>query len=117
MTVPVLGARGARLWAAYVDLVDGVRGLVLLEEAARTADRLDKLDEILRGDVEVWAKLVHDLRTEDYELRIDSALVEARQQASVLRQLIGSLPLKGVSNDDDPDSWLDALPAEVRDSS
>lgn len=98
------------MWSAYEMLVDGERGLVLLEEAARIADRLDKLDALLRGDADVWARLVHDVRTKDYELRIDSALIEARQQASVLRQLIAGLPLKGMpANDADSDAWVDDL--------
>lgn len=108
---PRFGPRGKRLWDAYEVLVDGQRGLVLLEEAARLADRLDKLDDLLRGDASVWAKLVHDLRTEDYELRIDSALVEARQQQGVLRQILTSLPLKGVVDGGDADAWLDNLSA------
>lgn len=103
------GPRGQRLWDAYSADVDGQRGLVLLEEACRTADRLDKLDALLQGDVDVWCRLVHDVRTEDYELKIDSALTEARQQQNVLRQLIGSLPLKEPDDPDDGDAWLDAV--------
>lgn len=106
---PVLGMKGRRLWSAYELLVDGVRGLVLLEEACRISDRLDKLDLLLRGDVDTWATLVHDVRTENYELKIDAALIEARQQASVLRQLMAALPLKGAAADDDADAWLDGL--------
>jgi hypothetical protein len=107
------GPRGRRLWAACFSQCDGERGVVLLEEACRIADRLDRLDEILTGQAEVWAILVHDLRTEDYELRIDGALIEARQQAATLRQILTSLPVKeapGGDDDDDPDVWLDDVP-------
>lgn len=105
-----LGVRGQRLWDAYAEQVDGERGLVLLEEAARIADRLDRLDALLTGDDEVWARLVHDLRTDSYELRIDSALIEARQQASVLRQVLASLPLLKEPGDTDAgDAWLDEV--------
>jgi hypothetical protein len=107
-----LGPRGSALWSATADEVVGERGLLLLLEACRIADRLERLDEILRGEREVWATLVHNLRTEDYELRIDSALVEARQQANVLRQLIVSLPLKEAPSDGDDDgAWVDDVPA------
>lgn len=106
---PALGARGHRLWDAYHDLVEGQRGQVLLEEACRTADRLDRLDALLRGDADVWCRLVHNLRTQDYELRIDSALTEARQQANTLRQLVASLPLKGADDDDHDDDWIAGL--------
>ena len=100
-------ARGQRMWDGYREVVDGERGLVLLEEACRIADRLDKLDELLQGDADVWCRLVHDTRTEDYELRIDSALIEARQQANTLRQLIAALPLKEPDDgDDDEDAWV-----------
>jgi hypothetical protein len=71
---------------------------------------LDRLDALLVGDADVWFHLVHDLRTDSYELRIDSALTEARQQANVLRQLITSLPLSKESGDPDGgDSWLDGV--------
>ncbi len=89
-----LAARGKRLWrdiTAAHELDPAQR--VVLEEACRTADRLEKLDELLRGEVDVWARLVHDLRTEDYELKIDGALSEARQQQNVLKQLLVSLRL------------------------
>ena len=109
------GPRGQRLWDAYADLVDGERGLVLLEEACRTADRLDRLDALLVGDEDVWFRLVHNTRTEDYEIKVDGALVEARQQAAVLRQLLSSITVKE-SGDGDADAWLDQLPSAVQHS-
>jgi len=87
-----LGRRGRLLWSSTVVLRDfSPAELVLLHEACRTSDRLDKLDLILRGDVDTWAILVHKTRTDDYELKIDSALSEARQQANVLRQIVLAL--------------------------
>jgi hypothetical protein len=107
---PRLGTRGRLLWEAYSGLVDGAKGLVLLAEAARIADRLDKLDALLQGDADVWCRLVHGLRSEDYELKIDSALIEARQQANTLRQILDSLPVKEGPRDPDPaDGWLDGV--------
>jgi hypothetical protein len=103
------GRRGARLWAALHEEVIGESGLVLLEESCRIADRLDKLDELLKGDADVWARLVHDARTDSYELKIDSALIEARQQANVLRQLIAGLPLKEAGGDEEQEGWVDSL--------
>ena len=38
------------MWDAHRDQVEGERGLVMLEEACRIADRLDRLDALLRGD-------------------------------------------------------------------
>lgn len=87
---------------------------MLLEEACRIADRLDRLDALLIGDRDSWVRVVSDGNGE-YELVIDSALTEARQQALALRQLLSSIPMKE-SGDGDPDSWLDELPTAVRDS-
>lgn len=110
--------RGRRLWRSLAERVDGERGLVLLEEACRIADRLDKLDALLKGDADVWCRLVHDTRSEDYELRIDSALIEARQQANVLRQLLAGLPLKEAAGDsDDDEDWVNDGAAPVLDPS
>lgn len=94
--------------------VDGERGLLLLEEACRIADRLDRLDALLVGDADTWARLDHR-RDGTTEVVVDSALTEARQQALALRQLLASIPEKE-SGDDDPDSWLDQLPSAVRDA-
>lgn len=100
-------ARGQRLWDAHHDQVVGERGKVMLEEACRIADRLDQLDRILKGEAEVWCSIA-ETRGGDLEVRVDGALVEARQQANVLRQILGSLPLGGDDGDDD-DGWLDDL--------
>src|SRR5688500_13433317 len=100
------------MWSALCEKVVGERGLVLLEEACRTADRLDRLDALLVGDLESWARIDHR-RDGTTEVVIDSALSEARQQALALRQLLASIPVKE-SSDDDPDSWLDELPTAVR---
>jgi hypothetical protein len=94
---------------------------VLLEEACRIADRLDKLDALLVGDADVWCRLVADLNSEStYELRVSSALVEARQQAAVLRQLVASVVALAPkeSDDGDDDDWvadLAGVSTEVRD--
>jgi hypothetical protein len=91
-----LKARGRTLWndiTSGYEIADKPAELVMLEEACRIADRLESLDEILRGDSETWVKLTHDLQTESYVLRIDSALSEARQQANQLKQLLAALRL------------------------
>lgn len=89
-----LAAGGSALWRSIVDLhnLDAVQ-LVQLTEACRAKDRLDKLDLILRGDVETWATLTHRLMTEDYELKIDKALTDANATANLLKQLLAALRL------------------------
>jgi hypothetical protein len=54
---------------------------------------LDKLDALLRGDVDIWASLTHNLRTQDYELKIDDALAKANATANLLKQLLAALRL------------------------
>lgn len=114
MAAESLGPRGLRLWLSVCERVDGERGLVLLEEACRTADRLDRLDALLVGDIESWARI--ETERGDSELIIDAALAEARQQGAALLRLLTSLPMVRESGDGDTDAWLDELPSAVRDS-
>lgn len=90
-----LGKGGRALWrsiAADHDL--DVMQRVQLEEACRAKDRLDKLDEILRGDADVWAHLVHSAQTEDYDLKIDDALTKANATANLMKQLLAAMRLE-----------------------
>lgn len=89
-----LSAGGAVLWAAIADIheLDAAQEAQLLE-ACRAKDRLDKLDGLLRGEVDVWARLTHRTRTEDYEIRIDDALAKANATANVMKQLLAALRL------------------------
>ncbi len=89
-----LASGGASLW----DAVTGAHELdpaqrVQLEEACRAKDRLDKLNELLTGNVETWAKLTHRLATEDYELKVDNALTQANATANLMKQLLAALRL------------------------
>jgi hypothetical protein len=93
-TPPGLRSGGSKLWqaiAAEHDLDAGQQ--VQLLEACRAKDRLDQLDRLLRADVSTWAKLTHQLRTEDYELKIDAALTAANATANVMKQLLAALRL------------------------
>lgn len=93
-----LGAGGRSLWKSITDDhdLDAMQKVTLLE-ACRSKDRLDKLDEILRGDVDTWLTLTHNLRTEDYELKIDAALSQANSTANLLKQLLAALRLPDVA--------------------
>lgn len=97
---PGLGTGGARLWTditAAHDLDPAQR--VQLLEACRAKDRLDKLDSLLRGDVETWARLVFKLNSggDTYELVIDAALSRANDTANLLKQLLAALRLPDAS--------------------
>lgn len=95
MTAPAsLRSGGRALWDAIADAHDlDATQLVQLEEACRAKDRLDKLDEILRGDVDTWATVMHNTRTEDYEIKIDAALTQANATANLMKQLLAALRL------------------------
>lgn len=68
---------------------------VLLEEACRIADRLDRLDGLLEGEHDAWLHLSGS----EGEVRvvIDALLAETRQQATALRGLIAEIT-KGSSS-------------------
>lgn len=93
-----LGPGGLKLWRAIhgANDLDELQ-IVQLTEACRLKDRLDKLDQLLRGDIDTWARLTHRLRTEDYELKIDDAAKLANAMANQMKQLLAALRL--------PDDW------------
>lgn len=87
-----LGPRGSALYKLYSGLNPADIGrILLLTEACRLTDRLDRLDAILSGDVDVWARVQLPKNESVLVLRIDSAAVEARQSANSLRQIVAQL--------------------------
>jgi hypothetical protein len=92
-----LAVGGRDLWKAITDAHELDAGqIVTLLEACRAKDRLDKLDELLRGDVDTWATLHLDPRSVEgniYELRVTQALVQANSTANLLKQLLAALRL------------------------
>lgn len=91
-----LGTGGRALWRAVVGEHDlDATQLVQLLEACRAKDRLDKLDDLLRGDVDTWARLVVDVGSDGrvFELRLTQALTQANATANVMKQLIAALRL------------------------
>lgn len=89
-----LSEGGSALWREITEAneLDAVQ-LVQLTEACRAKDRLDKLDLLLRGDIDTWSVLVHKTLTEDYELKIDKALTDANATANLMKQLLAALRL------------------------
>jgi hypothetical protein len=89
-----LESGGLALWTAVTEanVLDAVQ-VVQLTEACRLKDRLDKLDLVLRGDVDVWARLTHRTRTEDYELKIDDAFAKSVSGSNQMKQLLAALRL------------------------
>lgn len=91
-TAAAFGEGGKALWEESFGEELTQRQVAILTEACRARDRLDKLDRLLSGEVDVWARLVHSVRTEDYELHIDDALQKANTTATTLRLLLAELP-------------------------
>lgn len=90
-----LGAGGRALWKAITEDhpdLDAAQK-VQLEEACRAKDRLDKLDQLLRGDIDTWLTLTHRTMTEDYELKVDAALAQSNATANLMKQLLAALRL------------------------
>lgn len=89
-----LEAGGLRLWAAVSESHElDVAQMVTLAEACRAKDRLDELDEILRGDVDTWVRLVHRPRSGDYVLLVDDVARLANATADNLKKLLSALRL------------------------
>ena len=97
-----LSAGGSSLWAAIASVhsLDAMQ-LVQLEEACRAKDRLDRLDALLCGDADVWARLV-TLDGEEYSLKIDAALTQANATANLMKQLLAALRLPDVATGKKP---------------
>lgn len=82
---PGLAARGARLWRDQLALGPlGPAALVLLEEACRIADRLDRLDAQLGQSIASMEPL-------------GDILQEARLQAGALKGLVSELRQAGAT--------------------
>lgn len=91
-----LAGGGKGLWRAIADAyeIDAAQEVQLLE-ACRAKDRLDRLDEMLRGNVDTWTSLVLDISSggQVYELRITQALAQANATANMMKQLLAALRL------------------------
>ena len=87
------GPGGQRLWDAITAAHElDAQQEVQLTEACRMKDRLDKLDELLRGDVGAWAT-IEDFDGRPSELVISSALDKANTTANVMKQLLAAMRL------------------------
>lgn len=98
-----LGEVGEKLRSALESPTDSYEITLLILEAARVGDRLERIDSLIAGDADIWARITNG-REGDLEIRIDSVLAEARQQAATLRQLLGTIKrLRGepMAADDD----------------
>lgn len=83
----------------------------MIDEAARISDRLDGMDRLLSGDAELWLSIT-EVRGGLLEVRVDNVMMEARQSAAILRQLLSeihkrqSLAADGAGDAGDPTADL-----------
>jgi len=86
------GPAGQRLWDDLARDDDTYSIGVMVVEACRITDRLERLNDLLGGEESLWMRLVAE--REDgttFLVRVNSPMQEARQQASVLRQLLSEI--------------------------
>ena len=92
---PGLGERGSALWQAMA--TDDVPRNALVLEAARLADRLDELDNIIQGKgvLNLMQFRLHMESSEDgeynVEVKFQHVFAEARQQATALATILTKL--------------------------
>lgn len=100
MDVPAgLGERGMSLWSS-LHSEDVARNALVLE-AARTADRLDELDNIIQGkgvlNLMQFRVLSHEVTDDSHEINVEvkfaAPLAEARQQGAALSGLLSKIGL------------------------
>lgn len=94
---PGLGERGSRLWQELYEEGAPEVERALIDELARTADRLDELDSIIQGKgvlnlmqfrVDAIGDAENDIKV---EVKFNAVLAEARQQSASLAGLVKSL--------------------------
>ncbi len=86
-----LVSRGRRLWREMHEVAEfNPAETVLLHEACRIVDRLDRLDAVLSGGE--FLKVGQDADG-GYVLRVDGALAAASRDANVLKQIVAALRL------------------------
>jgi hypothetical protein len=113
-------AAGERLRTELAKDGDPYGVAVLINQAARCADRLEVLDRLLSGDGGSWLRLdwsrvdevspkVVQVRV---DVRVDSAVLEERQQATVLRHLLAQIHKQRAGipgGGDDEDDVMDGI--------
>ncbi|WP_018024096.1 hypothetical protein [Corynebacterium ulceribovis] len=83
------GPGGRLLHADLAQGTDDAATSALIIEAARTKDRLDRLNRITSGDEDVWTRVFTG--EGELVLKLDTAVSEQRQLSTVFRQLLAEI--------------------------
>lgn len=59
---------------------------LLIEQAARNADRLDVINDLLAGDSKAWFEV--DIAGQVAEVRVTNLVVEERQRSAALQKIL-----------------------------
>ncbi|CAM3809714.1 Terminase small subunit [Tsukamurella ocularis] len=95
------GDGGAALWGELHDELDPADLTVLIQEACRITDRLDRLHAAIQADGIV--ELIE--RDGDViEVKVDNVLSEARQQAGALQRLLADIAKRRGDGAEEPES-------------
>lgn len=95
---------GERLTAELAKDKDPYSLTFLIEQAAATADHLEYLNALLRGDRDAWVKVKIGAKT--VEVVVNNVLAERRQQSLTLSRLLSDIVRRRASieaGDDDSD--------------
>lgn len=98
---------GSQLFDSLFRESDSVSTQSLVVEACRAKDRLDRLHDLIRGDVDAWTRVFRKSDSGELVLKLDTAVSEQRQLATVFRQLLNEIAERqGVDSDDSDDDDL-----------
>lgn len=101
LIVDAFGPGGATLWAELHDELDPADLTVLIQEACRVTDRLDRLASAIKADG------IFDLIEREgdvVEVKVDNVLSEARQQAGALQRLLTDIAKRRGDGAEEPES-------------
>lgn len=101
---------GSALFNALHRPSDSLSTQYLVVEACRAKDRLDRLHEVIRGDVDCWTRMFRQGDGGELVLKLDTAVSEQRQLSTVFRQLLNEIKdRQGADSVDDDDDDLAGL--------
>lgn len=83
------GPGGQALFDQLMVVKNDVATTALVVEAARTKDRLDRLNRVTSGDVDCWTRIFQG--EGELVLKLDTAVSEQRQLSTVFRQLLAEI--------------------------
>ena len=106
-TEPTKPSAGQRIIEELSEPTDPYSLQFLIEQAGHTADHLDHLNALLRGDRDSWLQVKIGAKT--VEVIVNNVLVQRRQQSLALSRLLADIVRQraAIPGDDDDDVLAD----------